>query len=42
LTFKNADNIREIARRGNGLIDNWDRDGLELDLEVGRGASGFA
>jgi len=39
LTFQNADKIRKIARRGNGLIDNRDRDGFELDLEVGRGGT---
>jgi hypothetical protein len=37
LTFISADKVREVAKRGSGLIDNWDRDGFELDLEIGRG-----
>lgn len=36
-TFRSAATVREIARRGNGLIDKWDRDGFELGLELGRG-----
>jgi len=29
--------LRELAKRGNGLIDKWDREGFELALEIGRG-----
>jgi hypothetical protein len=29
--------VRELARRGNGLINNWNRDGFELEIEIGRG-----
>ncbi len=29
--------VREVASRGNGLIDDWDRDGFEHDLENGTG-----
>jgi hypothetical protein len=36
-TFKHADKVREMARRGNGLLDKWDRDGFDLDLQIGRG-----
>lgn len=36
-TFRTAATIRELARRGNGLVDKWDRDGFELGLKVGRG-----
>ena len=35
--FDHATALREIARRGNGLIDDWDRTGFELALEIGRG-----
>jgi len=37
LTFGKSASVREIARRGNGLIDKWDIDGFELGLEMGRG-----
>lgn len=36
-TFSKSATVRELARRGNGLIDKWDREGFELDLEIGRG-----
>lgn len=36
-TFKDAAKVRELATRGNALIDKWDRDGFELDLQLGRG-----
>jgi hypothetical protein len=36
-TFHRAATVRELARRGNGLIDKWDRDGFEIDLQAGRG-----
>ena len=36
-TFRAAETIRELAKRGNGLIDKWDRDGFELALEIGKG-----
>jgi hypothetical protein len=36
-TFNDATKVRELATRGNGLIDKWDRDGFELDLQIGRG-----
>lgn len=36
-TFANSATLRELARRGNGLIDEWDSDGFELDLELGKG-----
>ena len=35
--FGNVAKMRELVRRGNGLIDKWDRDGFELSLEIGRG-----
>lgn len=38
LTFKDAAKVRELATRGNGLIDRWDSDGFELDLQLGRGS----
>lgn len=37
VTFANAVSVREMVRRGHGLIDKWDREGFELDLEIGRG-----
>jgi hypothetical protein len=37
VTLGNAASVREIARRGNGLIDQWDREGFELALELGKG-----
>lgn len=36
-TFNTSSTVRELARRGNGLIDRWDRDGFELDIEFGKG-----
>jgi len=36
--FKDAAKVRELAARGNGLIDKWDCDGFELDLQLGRGS----
>jgi hypothetical protein len=29
--------VRELASRGNGLVDKWDREGLELGLEISKG-----
>lgn len=37
LTFRDAASIWETARRGNGLIDDADRERLELGIELGRG-----
>jgi LSD1 subclass zinc finger protein len=37
VTFGNAASVREMVRRGNGLIDNWDQQGFELGLEIGKG-----
>jgi hypothetical protein len=37
LTFKHAETLVELVRRGNGLIDKWDQEGFELDLVIGRG-----
>ncbi len=37
LTFNSSATARKLARRPNGLIDDWDRRGFEIDLEVGRG-----
>ncbi|MGA3035790.1 MAG: hypothetical protein ABSD70_21090 [Terracidiphilus sp.] len=37
MTFMSAAKVREMAKRGNGLIDTWDRDGFELDLEIDGG-----
>jgi hypothetical protein len=37
LTFKSSASVREIAKRGNGLVDEWDRQGFDIDLELGRG-----
>lgn len=34
--FRAAATVRKMVRRGNGLIDEWDRDGFELGLELGR------
>lgn len=36
-TFRTAATVRELARRGNGLIDKWDRDGFEMGLDLGTG-----
>ena len=36
-TFRAAETVRELAKRGYGLIDNWDRDGFELALQIGKG-----
>jgi hypothetical protein len=36
-TFSNSATLRELARHGNALIDKWDREGFELDLEIGSG-----
>ena len=36
-TFKSSNMVVELARRGNGLVDAWDREGFELDLEIGKG-----
>jgi hypothetical protein len=36
-TFRTAATIRELAKRGRGLVDKWDRDGFELSLEMGKG-----
>lgn len=36
-TFGSAATVREMARRGNGLVDSWDRDGFEVSLELGKG-----
>ncbi len=36
-TFKSSSTVVELARRGNGLVDAWDREGFELDLEIGKG-----
>jgi hypothetical protein len=35
--FRTAATVREMVRRGNGLIDKWDSDGFELGLELGKG-----
>jgi hypothetical protein len=37
LTLVKSASVREVARRGNGLIDKWDMEGFELGLEIGRG-----
>jgi hypothetical protein len=37
VTFSNADAVREMARRGRGLISNWARVDLDLAIELGRG-----
>ena len=36
-TFNSSSTVRELASRGNGLIDKWDREGFELNLEIGKG-----
>lgn len=36
-TFGSAATVREVARRGNGLIDKWDQQAFELGLEIGKG-----
>jgi len=36
-TFRAPETIRELARRGGGLIDKWDREGFDLALELGKG-----
>jgi hypothetical protein len=36
-TFKSSKALVELAKRGNGLIDKWDREGFELDLVIGKG-----
>lgn len=35
--FNGSATLRELARRGNGLIGKWDREELKLDLEIGKG-----
>ena len=35
--FRTAATVREMIRRGNGLIDKWDIDGVELALAIRRG-----
>jgi hypothetical protein len=37
LTFSSSTAVRELARRGNGLLHPWDCEGFEIDLELGRG-----
>lgn len=37
-TFKSSTTLLELAKRGNGLIHGWDREGFELGLEVGKGS----
>lgn len=34
-TFKSSKTLVELAKRVNGL--KWDREGFELDLEIGKG-----
>ena len=36
-TIKISATVRELVRRGSGLIDKWDSEGFELDLEIGKG-----
>ena len=36
-TFNNSSTVRELASRDNGPIDKWDREGFELNLEIGKG-----
>jgi hypothetical protein len=36
-TFKSSTTLRELARRGRGLVHAWDREGFEIDVELGRG-----
>ena len=36
-TFSSPDTVRELAKRGNGLIHKWDREGFEIGLDVGKG-----
>jgi hypothetical protein len=35
--FRTADTVREMVRRGNGLIDPWEIQGFQLALELRRG-----
>ena len=36
-TFRNSDTVVELAKRGNGLTDKWDREGFQIDLVLGKG-----
>jgi hypothetical protein len=36
-TFNRSSTVRELASRGNGLIDKWDSEGFELGLDIGKG-----
>lgn len=36
-TFRSSTTLRELARRGNGLLHPWDCEGFEIDLGLGRG-----
>lgn len=36
-TFSSSTTLRELARRGNGLLHPWDREGFEVDLDLGKG-----
>ncbi len=36
-TFKSSTTLRELARRGKGLVHAWDREGFEIDVELGKG-----
>jgi len=36
-TFNRSSTVRELASRGNGLIDKWDSKGFELGLDIGKG-----
>jgi len=37
-TFKSSTTLRELARRGKGLVHAWDREGFEIDVELGKGS----
>lgn len=37
LTFKSSATVRELAKRGNGLVHKWDQEGFEIGLDVGKG-----
>ncbi len=38
LTFGSDAKLREIAKRGNGVIDSYDQDGLDIAIDCGRGS----
>lgn len=36
-TFNSSATVRELAKRGYGLVHEWDREGFEVGLDIGKG-----